>query len=172
MLKRMCCMVFTFVLLLAGAALAQPGPINFIDGMVNTDDGIAHVNPGGMGDSLIYGYYNVRDNINFITLANTSTADGAKVRIIFRNAKDSRECLDYSICLSKGDVYTAYLIDGGTTALVCPWDVDTLTAPGVPAGCQSFKYGGAGGFTGISAIGSKIQRPSQGVAIKLSICVT
>lgn len=150
MLKRICLTLCALVIALSGAAFAQPSGLTYIDGLVNPEAG-PFVNPGGVGDSLIYGYYNVRGNLNLFVIGNTSAADGAKVRIIFRNAKDSRECLDYSICLSKGDVYTAYLIDNGTTAAVCPFDTDTLTSPIVPATCQSFKYEGAGGVAGVTA---------------------
>ena len=146
-------MVFTCMLVVTGFGIAQA--LEEIDGLVPYDGGITsqgtYVNPGGIGDSLIYGYYNVRGNLNLFNIVNTSSVDGAKVRIIFRNAKNSKECLDYSICLSKGDVYTAFLVDSGTTAAVCPLDIKTLTAPTLPATCQPFKYEGAGGVAGVTA---------------------
>jgi hypothetical protein len=107
-------------------------------------DGLARafqvvVNPGGLGDSLIYPYYNVRGNINAFNIINTDTSDGAKVRVVFRAGKNSEEVLDFSVCLSRTDVWTAYLIDSGNTAAICPFDTDTVTAPDIPAGCQAFK---------------------------------
>lgn len=107
-----------------------------IDGLA---PGISYVNPGGLGDSLVYGYYNVRGNLNLFNIVNTTNPDGEKVRVVFRAGKTSEEVLDFSVCLSMGDVWTAYLIDNGTTAAICPFDTDTITAPTIPAGCQAFK---------------------------------
>jgi hypothetical protein len=138
------------VVLLAATSLAFAQPPD-IDGLWTGQFSQAYVNPGGLGDMLLYGYYNVRGNLNLFNIVNTSTTDGEKVRVIFRNAKDSRECLDFSICLSRGDVWTAFLIDNGTTAAVCPVDTDTITSPVIPASCQSFKFQGGGGLTGVTA---------------------
>ncbi|HXX58354.1 MAG TPA: hypothetical protein VEI96_10175 [Thermodesulfovibrionales bacterium] len=48
------------------------------------------VNPSGLGDALIYGYYNVRDanRENIFTVINTSTRYGVRARIRFREAAD------------------------------------------------------------------------------------
>ena len=154
MLKKVVLTVFAAMLIVFGASISYA---NQVDGMVSgtgpaLPTGIqASINPGGLGDSLLYGYYNVRGNLNLFNIVNTSATDGAKVRVVFRNAKNSKECLDFSVCLSRGDVWTAYLIDNGTTAAICPYDTDTASAPAIPAGCQSFKYEGAGGLTGVRA---------------------
>ena len=108
-----------------------------IDGLTRANAVV--VNPGGLGDSLIYGYYNVRGNLNLFNIVNTTSAYGEKVRVVFRAGSDSEEVLDFSVCLSQGDVWTAYLVDTGTTAAICPFDTDTITAPTIPAGCQTFK---------------------------------
>lgn len=154
MLKKVVLMMFTVALVATGVGMASASDI--IDGLAPHFGGpdwmgYPFVNPGGTGDSLLYGYYNVRGNLNLFNIVNTTATDGQKVRIVFRNAKNSRECLDFSVCLSKGDVWTAYLIDNGTTAAICPFDTDTLTAPTIPSSCQSFKYEGAGGITGVKA---------------------
>lgn len=151
MLKKVVLTVFTVALIAAGVGVAKASDI--IDGLAplgGTGFGYPYVNPGALGDSLLYGYYNVRGNLNLFNIVNTTATDGQKVRVVFRNAKNSRECLDFSVCLSRGDVWTAYLIDNGTTAAICPYDTDTLTAPAISAACQSFKYEGAGGVTGVT----------------------
>lgn len=108
-----------------------------IDGLARANAVV--VNPGGLGDSLIYGYYNVRGNLNLFNIVNTTSAYGEKVRVVFRAGADSEEVLDFSVCLSQGDVWTAFLLDNGTTAAICPFDSDTVTAPAIPANCQAFK---------------------------------
>ena len=90
------------------------------------------INPQGLGDSLLFGYYNVRGYLNLINVINTNQTDGAKARIVFRNAKTGVDCLEFTVCLSEGDVWTGYLIDNGTTAALCPFDTDTLTSPTIP----------------------------------------
>ncbi len=124
MLKKAIFMVFAVMLVVTGFGLTQAQALPIIDGLAPVTGYAStqtYINPGGLGDSLLYGYYNVRGNLNLFNIVNTSAVDGAKVRIVFRNAKNSRECLDFSICLSKGDVYTAFLIDNGTTAASVPW---------------------------------------------------
>ena len=118
-----------------------------VEGLVSQ----AYVNPANLGDSLIYGYYNVRNNLNLFNIINTSATAGAVVRVVFRNGVDSKECLDFTICLSAGDVWTGYLADDGTTARLYSFDSDTYTAPTIPAVGQPFKYAGAGGISGVTA---------------------
>jgi hypothetical protein len=46
-----------------------------------------YVNPGGLGDALIYGYYNVRDNRdNYFNVVNTDVSNGVRARIRFIEA--------------------------------------------------------------------------------------
>jgi hypothetical protein len=149
--------VLTFLVAMLVVFSASMSYANQIDGMASgTGPGLpsgiqSSINPGALGDSLLYGYYNVRGNLNLFNVINTSSTYGAKVRVVFRNAKNSVECLDFSVCLSIGDVWTAYLVDNGTTAAICPYDTDTLTAPPIPSTCQSFKYEGSGGVSGVTA---------------------
>jgi len=143
MFKKGFLAVFAAMLLVLGASIAQAVQV---DGVASgTGPALpvglqSSINPGGLGDSLLYGYYNVRGNLNWFQVVNTNSVDGNKVRVIFRNGKNSKECLDFSVCLSRGDVWTAYLIDNGTTAAICPWDTDTLTAPAITS-CIPFKFG-------------------------------
>lgn len=108
---------------------ALPAPIT-LDGSVN---------PDGLGDGLYYAYYNVRGNLNLFNIINTDSVDGQKVRVVFRAGKDSQEVLDFSVCLSRGDVWTAYILDDGTHARIFEVDLDTITAPAIPAAGQQFK---------------------------------
>jgi len=98
------------------------------------------INPGATGDALIYGYYNVRTSLNLFTIVNTSSTAGAKVRFVFRAGADSEEVLDFAVCLSENDVWTAFLINNGTTAAICTsslLDTDTVTSPTL-TGCNPF----------------------------------
>lgn len=91
-----------------------------------------YVNPGGLGDALIYGYYNARNAWDLIRVVNTSTtqAIGAKVR--FREGRNSNEVLDFAICLSAGDQFTAWVVgdsNPANPARLVWWDNDTPTYP-------------------------------------------
>jgi hypothetical protein len=91
------------------------------------------VNPGGLGDVLLYGYYNVKGQDQVFTITNTSSVTGARVRIRFREAatiasqcNGSQEVLDFDICLSKGDMWTGRITTGSDGAgLLKSNDFDT-----------------------------------------------
>jgi hypothetical protein len=128
-----------------------------------------YVNPGGLGDSLIYGYYNVRDNRdNYFNVVNTDTSNGVRARIRFKEAADvdvcggSVEILDFDICLTPGDVWTGVIKNvNGLGTLFSP-DDDTYVDVGQTRGLKSvifptefpngvaFKDSSAGN-TGVSA---------------------
>ncbi len=150
MLKKTVITVMMAMLIVFGAGLSHAITI---DGMTSgTGPGLpgnlySSVNPGGIGDSLLYGYYNVRGNLNLFNIVNTSSENGVKVRFIFRSAKTSKECLDFNVCLSLGDVWTAYLFDNGSTASIAPFDTDTITGPTIPSSGQPFKFGTYGPIT-------------------------
>lgn len=99
----------------------------------------------GLGDSLLYAYYSTKGSVNLLNIVNTDTVNGAKVRIVFRAGKNSEEILDYSICLSRSDVYTIFVADNGAgKAGVCGGaDTDTITSAAVPAfpTCLDFRTG-------------------------------
>lgn len=150
MFKKVILSVFIAMLIVFGAGITYANQVN---GMASgTGPGLpigiqASVNPGGLGDSLVYGYYNVRGNLNLFNIINTSSVDGAKVRVVFRNAKNSKEVLDFSVCLSRGDVWTAYLADDGTQARIYAYDTDTVTAPTISSSGQPFTSGSYSPFT-------------------------
>ena len=134
MIRKIVLLVAAIMLIVFGASMAYA---NFIDGMASgiedPNSGIkTSVNPGGIGDALIYGYYNVRGNINLFNIVNTDDTNGVKVRIVFRNAHDSREVLDFNICLSENDVWTAALYDDGGQAHIVALDSDTPTGASFP----------------------------------------
>jgi len=139
MSKKAVLIVFVALLVAFGATSAMAQPL--IDGL--TAPNTVYVNPGGLGQSLVYGYYNVRGNIDLFNVVNTNASDGAKVRVVFRAGKTSEEVLDFSVCLSKNDVWEAFLTNNGTTAEICPLPSavaaeTTITAPAIPTTCQVF----------------------------------
>jgi len=134
-----------------------------------------YVNPGGVGDTLIYNYYNARQgNTTFFTVTNTDSANGIRARVRLREAADvaengvcnpeeprgSFEVLDFDICLSKNDMWTGFVAinpsDPNGGAMLCSMDTDTLIWDGAssgifPSNCVPLKYGAANIVTGITA---------------------
>jgi hypothetical protein len=91
-----------------------------------------YVNPGGLGDALIYGYYNARGSLDMIRVVNTATSFGVSAKVRFREGRNSNETLDFFICLSAGDQWTAFLMDDGddnNPASLIWYDDDTPTFP-------------------------------------------
>jgi len=104
--------------------------IIFAVGTIKAD--AVNVNPAGLGDALIFGYYNVKGgNLNFLRIVNTSTDTGIGGKIRFREGKDSYEVLDFFVCLSAGDEWSAWIVDGGLgqPAILYYYDNDTPTYP-------------------------------------------
>ena len=112
-----------------------------------------YVNPGGLGDALIAGYYNARGSINFIRLVNTSLNRGVAVKVRFREGKFSNEVLDFYVCLSAGDQWTAWVFDEdeNTPAKIVAWDDDTPTYPPFDGSKVSFKDGDHGAASCVTA---------------------
>lgn len=105
---------------------------SLIDGM---ETGVANglptnvfVNPQGLGDALIYGYYNVR-NSETVVFNVTNTADyGVRATIRFKEAKYSCEVLDFHICLSAHDVWHGIITqDAGGTGILNAINIDVDT---------------------------------------------
>jgi hypothetical protein len=127
--------VSLFVLASGGVMAAQ------IDGMASSGGPPPpaelqdlHVNPGGLGDALIFGYYNARNSLNLIRLVNTNTQDGVVGKLRFREGEYSEEVLDFLVCLSPGDQFTVWVVDpeifglGAGPALLIKGDAaDNLT---------------------------------------------
>jgi hypothetical protein len=100
-----------------------------------------YVNPGGLGDALIYGYFNVRNGANLFNIVNTSPITATKVRVRFREGNRSAEILDFNVCLSAGDRWTALIVgDDQGPGTLYSMDDDTVTYPAIPAGGVDFKF--------------------------------
>jgi len=146
MFKKAVLMVFATMLLIAGAGFASAAQVGGMTSGLGTTlpAGLTvHVNPAGLGDGLIYGYYNARNALTFFRLVNTSTTHAVKARVRFREAKNSAEILDFNVCLSNKDQWSAWVlsptasgpavimpVDGGLNALAA-WLPDTITAPNI-----------------------------------------
>lgn len=110
-----------------------------IDGLVNgagtpvLPTGLnLYVNPGGSGDALIYGYYNVRGAWDFIRVVNTSSTRGVGAKVRFREGRNSNEVIDFGICLSSHDQWTAWVIgdtNPNNAATLYVYDTDTPMYP-------------------------------------------
>lgn len=114
MFKKLGAFIFAslFILASSGVMAAQ------IDGMVSSAGPLPssslqdlHVNPGGLGDALIFGYYNARHSVDMIRIVNTDPNNGVVGKLRFREGKKSEEVLDFLICLSPGDQFTAWIVD-------------------------------------------------------------
>lgn len=114
------------------------------------------VDPGGVGQALIYGYYNARGAWDFIRVVNTSSVGvGAKVR--FREGRNSNEVLDFGICLSAHDQWTAWIIgdtDPKTPATLYVYDSDTPMYPSFGTSV-ALKYKDTGAAKSITADDTK-----------------
>ena len=127
-----------------------------------------YLNPGGLGDTLLYNYFNARKSMQtFFTVVNTSNTAGQRVRLRFREAADvlpngvctteeprgSFEVLDFDICLSHNDMWSGYVTFDSVTggAMLCTLDTDTFVYDGTnganvfPSTCVPFKFGAANG---------------------------
>jgi hypothetical protein len=142
--------IVALVVFAAGLAFAAD-----IDGLTDLGDmgGYnVYVNPGNQGDTLLYGYYNVRGYGNLFTIVNTSDTSGVVARIRFREATQSDEVLDFNICLSKDDMFVGVIVDDGTQGRLFQLDSDTtLTAPSIPSTGVAFKHSGNGGNSTVTA---------------------
>jgi hypothetical protein len=131
MFKKSLITVMLAVFIIFAASLEQANSLPVNDGMAPVVTNL-YVNPGGLGDALIFGYYNVKGgNLNFLRIVNTSTDKGIGGKIRFREGKDSNEVLDFFVCLSAGDQWSAWIVDGGLgqPAILFYYDNDTPTYP-------------------------------------------
>lgn len=128
-----------------------------------------YVNPGSLGDALIYGYYNARGSFNYFRVVNTSTSFGVGVKLRFREGKNSNEVFDMFICLSAADQWSGWVLDDGATgtpASLIWYDNDTPTFPD-PQGStnnlatdnflasQPFHYSATGAASSVTASDTK-----------------
>ena len=95
-----------------------------------------YVNAGGLGDALVFPYYNAQPHVlSYFRIINTSDK-GIVGKIRIREGKCSNEILDYLVCLSPHDQYTFWIANpvdvSGVSgaAVVINADADTVTTPG------------------------------------------
>src|ERR1700688_2679283 len=74
-----------------------------------------NVNPGGLGQVLLYPYYTTRADthgnaFNSLLYIVNSTSSVKAVKVRFLEGKDSREVLDFNLFLSAFDVWTAGIV--------------------------------------------------------------
>jgi hypothetical protein len=144
MIKKVVVLAVVMFALAFGSAFAAD-----IDSLTSGNATSVYVNPGGTGDALLYGYYNVRDNNQtFFTVTNTDNTLGARVRLRFREAatltgesipgceNGSQEVLDFDICLSRNDVWSGRIVDVNGVATLKSTDDDTaIQVAGIVADC-------------------------------------
>lgn len=91
-----------------------------VAGVANISTAV-NINPDGVGQVLIYPYYTVNGgNTTAISVVNT-TEHGKAVKVRFKDARNSREVLDFNLYLSGYDVWTAgifQLSDTGAANIV------------------------------------------------------
>jgi len=103
-----------------------------------------NVNPGGLGQVLLYPYYTVRADAsgnayNSLLYVVNSTASVKAVKVRFLEGKDSREVLDFNLFLSAFDVWTAGIIPDATSGSGKLVTFDkSCTIPPIPAGGKDF----------------------------------
>lgn len=178
-------LVLVAIFMFAAVGMAQAYSI---DGMVSAGSPVAlpnagltnYVNPGGMGDALIYGYYNALGSASYVRIVNTSQTLGVGAKVRFREGRNSNEVLDFYICLSAGDQWTAYVSgtnDNSGAATLISMDTDTPTYPSIPTSGVALKSGNPSVVTAadtkegyLEIIGNVAwsDKPGSGKAVKTS----
>ncbi|MGC2062386.1 MAG: hypothetical protein WA610_05360 [Thermodesulfovibrionales bacterium] len=133
-----------------------------------------HVNPDGLGDTLIYNYFNARENMGtYFSVVNTAS-NYIRARVRFHEGANidesycksgSWEILDFDLCLTPDDAWTGWVVQGTDgKGILCSADVHTLIWDGVTSqtfvaagggttvGCVSFKTEAEGAEPGIKAV--------------------
>lgn len=133
---------FSYALMVALVAMFALGA-----GNVNAQVSVGQIQlaPGGIGDTLLGGYYDVRDIPserdtetwqNFFVVQNTSNAWIA-FHLRFRAYASSIEVWDHIILLSPYDVFWGYLIRPATGGVIIgSYDTETLKNSGLPVDAQ------------------------------------
>jgi hypothetical protein len=87
-----------------------------------------------LGDVAVVPFYSTRGLDTYLSIVNTSARFAVAVKIRFREADNSRDARDFTIVLSKNDVWTAVVTMGedGETPIIKTTDT-SCTAPALPA---------------------------------------
>lgn len=101
-----------------------------------------HLSETGLGQVALFPYYSVRsvDGNAFNTylhLVNTTDSPKA-VKVRFREAKNSREVLDFNLYLSARDVWVGSVEPTADGAKIVAYD-NSCTAPAIPAAGEAFR---------------------------------
>ena len=97
-----------------------------------------HVNPDGLGQVLLYPYYDVQSGFDtYVHVVNTTSAVKA-VKVRFLEGKNSQEVLDFNLYLSPKDEWTGVLVRSATGTKLSTVDT-SCTAPAIPAGGVEFR---------------------------------
>jgi hypothetical protein len=106
----------------------------------------ASLSDNGTGAYLSYPYYSVSNgNDTYISVVN-STASGKIVKVRFREAKNSKEVLDFNLFLSKNDVWAAAIVavkdtTGAVTGVQVKWSDTSCTVPAFTNNTAPFTTG-------------------------------
>lgn len=109
--------------------------------------GAVNLNPDGLGQTLIYPYYTVRDGYDTLVSVVNTTGQVKAVKVRFLEGKNSREVLDFNLYLSPFDIWTAAVVEDGTGGRMVTED-NSCTVPPIPAEGQpflNFAYAGDSG---------------------------
>ncbi len=132
-------------------------------GSIATTAQAVYVDPGNLGQGLLYPYYTVQGNQNtYMTIVNTSTSGVKVVKVRFREGKASNEVLDFNLYLSPADVWVGVVQPADTGNANSPGLITTpdvsCTNPAIPATGQPFRnfaYSGDG-------LGDGLERTREG----------
>jgi hypothetical protein len=98
-----------------------------------------HVNPDGLGETLIYPFYSVEgNNDTYITVVNT-TNRGKAVKVRFLEAMNSREVLDFNLYLSPYDHWSAVVTRGANGGGIVRTSDTSCTVPVIPTAGEPFR---------------------------------
>lgn len=105
-----------------------------VAGIANISTAV-NLNPDGVGQVLIYPYYTVNGgNTTVLSVVNTTDA-GKAVKVRFKDARNSRDVLDFNLYLSEYDVWTAAVFSLADTGPANVVTTDTsCTVPGIESG--------------------------------------
>jgi hypothetical protein len=100
----------------------------------------ASANADGLGSVLHYPYYTVNNGADTYMSVVNSTASAKVVKVRFRDAKNTRDVLDFNLFLSAFDVWTAAITKNNASGGATLKTADTsCTAPAIPSGGVDFR---------------------------------
>lgn len=92
----------------------------------------------GLGQSLVFPYYNARDNWQTtVNLINTDQSKLIVVKLRFMEGYNSRDVLDFNVIMSPGDVFSGVIEGGGANGVQfrrAPGDTTCTSSPIAPGG--------------------------------------